>query len=135
MKRYVLDASALMVLFENRLGADKIEGLLRGAAEAQQSLLMTVINWGEVYYSTWAAWGEAAANEKAKQIAQLPIEVIAVDMEMARMAATLKARNKLPYADSFAAALAQKHKATLVTMDADFSRVEEEISILWASEP
>ena len=135
MNRYVLDASALMVFFESRPGADKVKALLRAAAEARRSLLTAVVNWGEVYYSVWATRGEAAANDKAEQIAQLPIEVVAVDMEMARMAASLKARHKLPYADSFAAALAQKHKSTLVTTDSDFLRVAKEINILWANEP
>ena len=134
MKRYVLDASAVMTFFEDRLGAEKVENLLEGAAEKQRFLLMSVVNWGEVYYSVWRTHGEDAANEKLKQVAQLPIEVIDVDMPTTKLAASLKAGHKLPYADCFAAALAQQRKAALVTTDKDFAHVEKQVNILWATD-
>ena len=131
MKRYVLDASALMAFFEDRPGAEKVEELLTRAAEKQRFLLMSVINWGEVYYSVWRVHGEEAANAKLKQIAQLPIELIDVDALTAKLAASLKARHRLPYVDCFAAALAQQSKAMLICADKDFGHVEKETSILW----
>lgn len=134
MKRYVLDASAVMTFFEDRPGADKVENLLERAAEKQHFLLLSVVNWGEVYYSVWRTHGEDAANEKLKQIAQLPIEVIDVDMPTTKLAASLKAEHKLPYADCFAAALAQQRKATLVTTDKDFTQVERQVNILWPTD-
>jgi predicted nucleic acid-binding protein len=79
----------------------------------------------------WRAHGEEAATAKLQAIAQLPIQVFDVDMEMARQAASLKAQYKLPYADFFAAALAQARKATLVTSDKDFARAETVVKILW----
>ncbi len=131
MKRYVLDASAVMTFFEDRPGAEKVENLLERAAEKQRFLLMSVVNWGEVYYSVWRTRGEDAANEKLKQIAQLPIEVIDVDMPTTKLAASLKAEHKLPYADCFAAAASQQEKAQLITVDPDFRAVQREIEILW----
>ena len=70
MKTYVLDASALMTFFENRPGADKVEELLAGAADATRPLAMSVVNWGEVYYSIWRAHGEktAASSPCARQM-------------------------------------------------------------------
>ena len=133
MKRYVLDASALMTLFEDRPGADKVEDLLRKAVEAQQLLLLSVIQWGEVYYSVWRNRGEEAANQQLGEIAELPIEVLDVDQPTTKLAAALKATYRLPYADCFAAAVAQQRKATLVTADKDFAPVEEQVSILWAA--
>jgi predicted nucleic acid-binding protein len=132
MKTYVLDASALMTFFEDRPGADKVEELLAKAAEAKRPLAMSVVNWGEVYYSVWRARGEKAAAAKLREIAQLPIEIVGVDMELAKLAASLKAEHNLPYADCFGAALAQLRKATLVTADRDFSSVEEILKIVWA---
>ena len=132
MKTYVLDASALMTLFENRAGASKVEALLVDAADAQRPLAMSVINWGEVYYSIWRAHGEKAAAAKLLEIAQLPIQVFDVDMELAKQAASLKAQYKLPYADCFAATLAQARKAILVTSDKDFERLGTALKILWA---
>ncbi len=131
MKTHVLDASALMAFFEDRPGADKVEELLAKAAEAKRPLLMSVVNWGEVYYSVWRARGEKAADAKLHEIAQLPIQVLDVDMELAKLAATLKAQHNLPYADCFAAAAAQARKATLVTSDKDLQRLAPALKILW----
>jgi len=128
---YVLDASALMAFFEDRGGSEKVEELLSQAAEAQRPLLMSVVNWGEVYYAIWRARGEKAANLTLQEVAQLPIELIDVDSELARLAASLKAQHNLPYADCFAAALAQARKAALVTTDKDFERVANALKILW----
>jgi len=131
VKTHVLDASALMTFFENRAGADKVEDLLAKAADTKHPLLMSVVNWGEVYYSVWRARGEKAADAKLQEIAQLPIEVVDVDMELAQPAARLKAQHNLSYADCFAAALAQARKATLVTSDKDFECVGTGLKILW----
>ncbi len=131
MKTYVLDSSALVTFFEDRPGAEKVEGLLTNASEAGQPLLMSVVNWGEVYYSIWRSRGEEAANRKLQEISQLPIAVIDVDMPAAKLAARFKAECKLPYADCFAAALAQTRKSAVVTADQDFKLVEKFLSILW----
>ena len=131
MKTYVLDASALMAFFEDRPGAEKVEELLAKAADTKHPLLMSVVNWGEVYYSVWRARGLKAADAKLLEIAQLPIQVFDVDMELAQAAARLKAQHNLPYADCFAAALAQAKKATLVTSDKDFECVGTHVKTIW----
>ena len=128
---YVLDASALMAFFEDRAGGEKVEKLLSKAAEAKRPLLMSVVNWGEVYYAIWRAHGEKAANIKLQQTAQLPVELVDVDAELARLAASLKAQHRLPYPDCFGAALAKTWKATLVTSDKDFECVASVLKILW----
>ncbi len=134
MKRVVLDASALMVFFEERPGAEKVEELIARAVEGKTELFMSVVNWGEVYYSIWRARGREAAQKVLAEIAQLPIEVINVDMELTKAAAEFRAQHKLPYADCFAAALAQDRRALLITTDRDFSDVERQLNILWAKE-
>lgn len=131
MKTHVLDASALMTFFENRPGADKVEDLLAKAADAKHPLLMSVVNWGEVYYSIWRARGEKVAHAKLQEIAQLPIQIVDVDMDLARLAASLKAQHNLPYADCFAAALAESRKAALVTSDRDFHRLGSQVKTIW----
>jgi len=128
---YVLDASALMAFFEDRAGGEKVEELLSKAAEAKHPLLMSVINWGEVYYAIWRAHGEKAANIKLQETAQLPVALVNVDAELARLAASLKARHNLPYTDCFAAALALTRKAALVTTDKDFKCVASVLKIVW----
>jgi predicted nucleic acid-binding protein len=108
-----------------------VEELLSKAAEARRPLLMSVVNWGEVYYAIWRAHGEKAANAKLQETAQLPVELMDVDAELARLAASLKAQHNLPYADCFAAALAQTRKAAPVTTDKDFECVTRVLKILW----
>jgi len=44
-----------MTSFEDRAGADTVEELLAKPAEAKGPLAMSVVNWGEVYYSVWRA--------------------------------------------------------------------------------
>ena len=130
MKRAVLDASALMTFFENRPGADKVEELIKLALDGKRQLLMSVINWGEVYYSVWRAKGPGVALKVLADIAQLPIELVDADYALTKRAAEFKAQHKLPYADCFAAALAANSNAPLLTTDPDFSHVAKHVSLL-----
>jgi predicted nucleic acid-binding protein len=131
MKRAVLDASAVMTFFEDRPGADKVEELISLAVAGKRDLLMSVVNWGEVYYSVWRAKGQGVAKQAAAEIAQLPLEIVPADFELTRLAATLRANHKLPYADCFAAALASARRALVVTADADFKTVAGEVQVLF----
>jgi len=130
VKRAVLDASALMTYFVGRPGAPKVKELLADAADGKKALLMSVVNWGEVYYSIWRTKGEGFAQQALAIIAQLPIEIVDADAELTKLAAEFRAEHKLPYADCFATALASLRKATLATSDADFEVVEKQIDIL-----
>jgi predicted nucleic acid-binding protein len=132
-KRVVLDASALMDFFEDRPGAQTVEALIAGAAASQSELLMSVVNWGEVYYSVHRAQGPAIAQKIIAEIAQLPIDLVPATYDLTKQAAEFHARHKLPYADCFAAALAADRKATLATSDKHFSLVDTQIRILWTT--
>jgi predicted nucleic acid-binding protein len=131
MKRAVLDASAVIAFFEDRRGAERVEELLAESVAGRAELFMTVVNWGEVYYSAWRAHGHDAARRTAAEISQLPIEVMNADSDLTKTAAELRALHSLPYADCFAAALAKFRKAQLVTSDQDFAKVKSEIEILF----
>ena len=76
MKRFVLDANALLTFLENRPGAGKVEELIHLAVAGKRQLLMSVINWGEVYYSVWRTKGPGVAREILGDIAQLPIALV-----------------------------------------------------------
>ena len=131
MKRVVLDASALLTLFHNRSGAAKVEELLRLASEGKRELFMSVVNWGEVYYSVWRDQGPGFARQILQKISQLPIALVPADLELTRHAAELKAQHKLPYADCFAAALAKIKNAELVTGDREFKQLARDVKIHW----
>ncbi len=131
MKRIVLDATAVMTFFEDRPGAAKVEDLLARATEGKCELLMSVVNWGEAYYSGCRAKGPGVARKVLAEIAQLPIDLVDAGYELTTLAAELHADHKLPYTDCFAAALAANRKASLATSDADFAKLERRLTLLW----
>ena len=128
---HVLDAFALTAYFEKEPGYEKVQQLLTEAALGDRKLLLSAVNWGEVYYVTHRTHGASQANQVAEVIETFPIELVDVDVEIAKQAALFKVSHKLPYADCFAAALAKIHKAMLVTTDKDFKLLEGEIRVHW----
>lgn len=123
-RRYVLDANALIGFFEDRSGtAGKIERLVSEAVRQDLPLLMSAVNWGEVYYTAWRRHGEAVAGEAASRLHEMPVAVIPADIDRATRAAALKQKHNLGYADAFAAELAIERGAWLVTADPEFSKV------------
>ena len=133
MATKVLDSWALIAFFEDEPAAEEVEKILQRAADEKHKLLMSVVNWGEIYYNTMREVSQEAAEQKARDIAALPIEIVGVgeDLALARQAAIFKATHKMSYADCFAAALAKEKKAELVTGDPEFKEVEKEIKIIW----
>ena len=122
-----------MALFNDEPAADEVETLLRKAGEGAHELQMSVVNWGEIYYSVLRGASVKMADQKEKEIAAMPIELVPVDadLHLARQAAIFKATHKISYADAFAAALAKIRKAELVTGDGEFRTLEGEVRISW----
>jgi predicted nucleic acid-binding protein len=127
----VLDSWALLCYLEEESGCEKIIRLLDKAAELSEPLLMSVINWGEVYYQVARRYGEPRAQEIERLIQSFPVAVIDADRELTREAARLKASKRLAYADCFAAALARSKNAQLYTGDPEFKAVEKEVKVVW----
>ena len=129
-RRYVLDANALIGLFEDRhVIAEKVEHLLRDALLRDLPVFMSAINWGEVFYMEWRDHGELKAREAEAKLQEMPIAVIGVDRERASRAGALKQKHSLGYADAFAAELAIERGAWLVTADPEFSKVGKALSV------
>lgn len=123
-RRYVLDANALVGLFEDRAGtAAKVERLLQEAQRQNVPLLMSSVNWGEVFYIVWKLHGEEKARQAEANTADLPIIFVATDFVRATRAAVLKQKHNLGYADSFAAELAIERGAWLVSADPQFMKL------------
>lgn len=126
----MLDANALIGFFEGRENtAGKVRQMISEANRLELPLLMSAVNWGEAFYLEWRYHGEAEAREVEGYLHRLPIAVIAVDLERATRAATLKQRHNLGYADSFAAELAIERSAWLVTADPEFSKLGKALSV------
>jgi predicted nucleic acid-binding protein len=129
-RRYVLDANALISFFEDRRGsAEKVRQMLAQALRQDVPVLMSAVNWGEVFYIACKHHGEGKAHEAEVKLQQLPVEVIAVDRERATRAAALKQTHGLGYADAFAAELAMEQRAWLVSADPEFSKVGKALSL------
>ncbi len=122
-----------MALFNDEPAADAVELLLQKAGLGTHRLLLCVVSWGEIYYSVTRGASLEMAEQKAKEIAAVPIELVPVeaDLHLVRQAAIYKATHKLSYADAFAGALAKIRKAELVTGDMKFKGLAKEIKIAW----
>lgn len=128
---YVLDANAVLDLIEAGPGARKVERLLQSALQQRSSVLISVLNWGEVFYLLWQRRGEETARRTIANLSRLPLRIIPVDLSQALKAGEIKAVHKIPYVDCVAAALAVLQEATLVTSDRDFEKLGRQFPILW----
>lgn len=133
MANRVLDSWALIAFFEGEPAAGAVEEILDQANRDKHRLYLSAVNWAEIYYNTMREVSREAAEDQARMIANLPIDVIGVgdDLKLARQAAAFKATYRLSLADAFAVALAKEKKAELVTGDPEFNALEKEIKIKW----
>ena len=130
-KAIVLDSWAVMAYLEDEPSGEKIADLIADARDTGIPLMMTVINFGEVWYIVARRTSEADADQTVLEIKQLGIDVVDANWDLTRQAAYYKSRHKMSYADCFAAALAKREKAQLVTGDKEFTVVEPDVSIVW----
>ena len=116
MKTHVLDASALYRFLSGGPGADVVGSLFKQARHAEKNLLMSVVNWGEVFYTVMRATGRDRAQQAMAAAEGLPLTIIDADRPLTQQTADVRASYGLPYTDCFAAALAGKN-GIVVTSD------------------
>lgn len=131
MATKVLDSYALMAFFEDEPGADFVRGLIHKAVESDTTLLMSVVNLGEVWYSIARTNSPETADQYIHEIKGMGIEIVDIDWTLTRQAAVFKVNGNISYADCFAAALAKLRKAELITGDKEFKALQDEIKISW----
>ncbi len=130
-KTIVLDSWAIMSYLQGEPSAEKVADIIADAHEDDVPLLMSVVNAGEVWYIIARRTSEADADRSLRQLKQLGIDIIDADWEIAHQAGKFKAKNKMSFADCFAAALAKQKKALLLTGDPEFKQVDSEVTIHW----
>jgi len=130
-KSYVLDANAVLDLVEAGPGAPRVREILGEAFHERSLAMMSVLNWGEVFYQLWRRRGEEKARQTIASLSRLPLQIVPVDLSQALKAGEIKAVHKIPYVDCIAAALAILHEAVLVTSDSDFEKLGRRFPILW----
>ncbi|HSQ20022.1 MAG TPA: PIN domain-containing protein [Blastocatellia bacterium] len=130
-KAIVLDSWAVIAYLEGEPASEKVADIVADAHEQDIPLLITVVNAGEVWYIIARQASSSDADRSIKHLRDLGIEFIEADWTLTYSAAYLKSKNKLSFADAFAAALAKDRKAQLITGDQEFKQVEQEIAIKW----
>lgn len=131
MKTAVFDASAVLALFFDEPGGEKVEMFLQKAAEADNPILIAAVNWAEVLYRLERKRGTDGIEAAKRFERTMPLEVAPVARDLAEMAARLKVDHGIGLADAFAAALSKSRRAELVTCDLEFRALEKEVSIAW----
>jgi predicted nucleic acid-binding protein len=130
----VLDSWAVIAYLEDEAAGEKVANIIAAAHEVRTPLFMTVVNAAEVWYIVAREASTSDADTCIKQIRDLGIELVDADWDLAKTAGYFKSRNKMSFADCFAAALAKHRKASLVTGDREFKQVEQEIAIHWLTQ-
>ena len=129
VKSYVLDADALIRYFRRTHGSEIVYDLFLGAKAGQISLSISVVNLTEVVYvlSRYIHQQEAVRLVAATRS---ELEPMAVDEQVALDTAAVRIRYKLGLADCFAAELAMRLGATLVTADPEFEKLGRSLEVL-----
>ncbi|MGQ0762584.1 MAG: type II toxin-antitoxin system VapC family toxin [Acidobacteriota bacterium] len=130
-KSIVLDSWAVIAYLEDEASAEKVADIVADAHEEKIPLLMTVVNAGEVWYIVAREASVSEADASIKQLRDLGVQFIDADWELAKSAGYFKSRNKMSFADCFAAALAKEKKAHLATGDPEFKQIEGEVAVIW----
>lgn len=88
---YVFDANAVLDFVEAGPGIHKVDQLLHAAARRQVTVLVSVMNLGEVFYWLWQKSSEEQARQTLDGLTRLPIQIVPVDLPQVLRAGELKA--------------------------------------------
>jgi predicted nucleic acid-binding protein len=128
-EQYVLDSWALLAMMQGEEpAASRVGQLLRAGERQEATLLLSMINLGEVYHRTGRRTDRAAAASALRDIRRLALTIEPVS-DLVLAAADFKMEYAISYADAFAAALADRDGAILVSGDPDFDALEGRIRI------
>lgn len=130
-KALVLDSWSVIAYLEDEPSGQQVADLIASAHDEGIPIYMTVVNAGEVWYIIAREISEKEANSSIKELRELRIQLVDVDWELTQEAARFKSQYKMSYADCYATALAKTRKADLLTGDAEFKAVEDQIKIQW----
>jgi predicted nucleic acid-binding protein len=129
--KYVLDSYALLAYFQAEAGGSKVRHILKEASAGRASVLLSVINLGEIYYIVARKRDKATALAIVADVSRLPVDLLDAGTERVLAAADVKAHHPLSYADAFVAAAAEEFAATIVTGDPEFKQVESRVAVSW----
>lgn len=100
-----------------------MDSFLAEGERGQIRFLMSALNVGEVYYFLQKHHSVRVADTWRELSHTLPITIETPTMADIWVAAALKGKYPISYADAFAAMLAQKYNCPLVTGDPEFRSI------------
>ena len=135
MNLYILDACSLLAVLAMENGANNIRDLFQKAVDNQAVLMMNKINFLEVYYKIYKAYGKIEADNLFRTMEQMPITILDTLSNVTfKEAGRLKSKYKLSIADSIAVAESITKDGSLVTADHhEIGPIEiaENINVTW----
>lgn len=127
----LFDSRALLKFFQKEPGHEQVARLLEQTQRARAKKLLCAINLGEIIYITKRAFGDQKKIEVLAHIERLGFTILPVPNSLVFQAAEYKAEHSISYADSFALAAALDQKASIVTGDPEFRKVEHLVNVVW----
>ncbi|MHB8846685.1 MAG: PIN domain-containing protein [Nitrospirota bacterium] len=127
----LFDSHALLRFFQKEPGYNEVARLLDLARRTRTKQLLCAINLGEIIYITKRAFGDQKKIEILAHIERLGFTVVPVPNSIVFQAAEFKAEYSISFADCFALATALDQKASIVTGDPEFRKVEHLANIVW----
>jgi uncharacterized protein with PIN domain len=97
---YVLDSFAVLAYLEGEPGMVRVRTLLTKATKGALALHLSIINLGEILYIVEREQGLAAAQRTLAALDQLPVQVQPADRNVALLAARMKVRYSISYAET-----------------------------------
>ena len=135
MKKYVLDACALMAALYGEDGANVVKAAFDEVDKGLAKIIMHKANLLEVYYDMVRLLGINKADEILGEIKKRPFEInFEITDDIFTEAGRLKAHYKISFADSFALAQAKVFDGVLLTADPhefDIIKGKEDIKFAW----
>lgn len=127
----LFDSHALLKFFQREPGHERVARLLESARRTRTRMFLSAMNLGEIIYATKRTFGDQKKIEVLAHIERLGFTVLPVPNSLIFQAAEFKAEYSISFADCFALAAALEHKATIVTGDPEFKKVEHLITVEW----
>lgn len=131
MPSRIYDSYALLKLLQREPHHQRVARLLNEDRRRRQRPLIQIINFGEIIYRTKKEFGEEAKIRAIQNVIRLGFRIIPASDTLVYAAAELKGSYAISYADAFLLATALREKATIVTGDPEFEKVESLCRIQW----
>jgi predicted nucleic acid-binding protein len=131
----VFDSWAVLAWIRDEPAAPRVNQILEQADASDLKISLIWINAGEVYYMLVRKHNQHVADEYLSRLPSLPIRLVLPDEQAVTEAAKLKSTRRLSYADGFAAELAIRENATLVTGDPELYALRDILSVEWIGPP